>query len=291
MSAEVVTKSAVSQTVEPSRNAVLHSDDRAGGAAAPVAQARRHLRRARQPRRHRRVRRRTRWPVQRRHALSCRGSNWCWTTLQPLLLGSNLRDDNSALTVDLTNPDIYRRAAASCCRRTCCTSCARSSCGAARPISASACSNHGDRAAELRPDAAVRQRFRRSVRGARRTAPAPRHRLAASCSARPTCCSTITGSTARRARTTLHFDPRADAADGQCRDLAARAGAAASRGRCSSRSSCNRPAAQQPAPFFAACSRTGARCARRPRGADQRSRPRTTSSTRCCAARWPTSTC
>ncbi len=27
--------------------------------------------------------------------------------LQPLLLGSNLRDDNSGLTVDLTNPDIY----------------------------------------------------------------------------------------------------------------------------------------------------------------------------------------
>ncbi|MCG6205660.1 amylo-alpha-1,6-glucosidase [Rhodopseudomonas sp. HC1] len=28
--------------------------------------------------------------------------------VQPLLLGSNLRDDNSVLTVDLTNPDIYR---------------------------------------------------------------------------------------------------------------------------------------------------------------------------------------
>src|SRR3954447_16609993 len=28
--------------------------------------------------------------------------------VQPLLLGSNLRDDNSALTIDLTNPDIYR---------------------------------------------------------------------------------------------------------------------------------------------------------------------------------------
>ncbi len=28
--------------------------------------------------------------------------------VQPLLLGSNLRDDNSALTVDLTNPDVYR---------------------------------------------------------------------------------------------------------------------------------------------------------------------------------------
>ena len=27
--------------------------------------------------------------------------------LQPLLLGSNLRDDNSALTIDLTNPDIF----------------------------------------------------------------------------------------------------------------------------------------------------------------------------------------
>ncbi len=29
--------------------------------------------------------------------------------LQPLLLGSNLRDDNSSLTVDLTNPDIYHQ--------------------------------------------------------------------------------------------------------------------------------------------------------------------------------------
>src|SRR3979490_553810 len=28
--------------------------------------------------------------------------------VQPLLLGSNLRDDNSSLTVDLTNPDVYR---------------------------------------------------------------------------------------------------------------------------------------------------------------------------------------
>src|SRR5258708_13399449 len=28
--------------------------------------------------------------------------------VQPLLLGSNLRDDNSALSVDLTNSDVYR---------------------------------------------------------------------------------------------------------------------------------------------------------------------------------------
>jgi len=27
--------------------------------------------------------------------------------MQPLLLGSNVRDDNAVLTVDLTNPDIY----------------------------------------------------------------------------------------------------------------------------------------------------------------------------------------
>src|ERR1700743_1800390 len=29
--------------------------------------------------------------------------------VQPLLLGSNLRDDNSQLTIDLTNPDVYRQ--------------------------------------------------------------------------------------------------------------------------------------------------------------------------------------
>src|SRR5262252_8561235 len=27
--------------------------------------------------------------------------------VQPLLLGSNVRDDNTSLTVDLTNPDVY----------------------------------------------------------------------------------------------------------------------------------------------------------------------------------------
>ena len=27
--------------------------------------------------------------------------------MQPLLLGSNVRDDNTSLTVDLTNPDVY----------------------------------------------------------------------------------------------------------------------------------------------------------------------------------------
>src|ERR1700755_2093339 len=29
--------------------------------------------------------------------------------MQPLLLGTNLRDDNSSLTIDLTTPDVYRQ--------------------------------------------------------------------------------------------------------------------------------------------------------------------------------------
>jgi glycogen debranching enzyme len=40
----------------------------------------------------------------------------------------------------------------------------------------------------------------------------------------------------------------------------------------------------------AACWRIAARCANRP-GAPRASRPPTTSSMRCCASRWPTSTC
>jgi len=46
-------------------------------------------------------------PVQRRHPVS-RPARAVLDDVQPLLLGSNLRDDNSALTVDLTNPDVYR---------------------------------------------------------------------------------------------------------------------------------------------------------------------------------------
>ena len=59
--------------------------------------------------------------------------------VQPLLLGSNLRDDNSVADGRSHQSRHLSAAAGSCCRRTCCTSCARSSCGAERPISASAC--------------------------------------------------------------------------------------------------------------------------------------------------------
>ena len=59
---------------------------------------------------------------------------------QPLLLGSNVRDDNTLLAVDLTNPDYYVAAGRrSCCRRTSCTSRARCSSGAARAYQRLAC--------------------------------------------------------------------------------------------------------------------------------------------------------
>ena len=54
--------------------------------------------------------------------------------MQPLLLGSNVRDDNTSLTVDLTNPDVYVETIWSC-RRTPCMSCAPFSCGATPPVS------------------------------------------------------------------------------------------------------------------------------------------------------------
>ena len=50
--------------------ALLHSGDGTFDAAAPYTEARRHVRRPRQPRRHRRVDRRVRRPVPSRHALS-----------------------------------------------------------------------------------------------------------------------------------------------------------------------------------------------------------------------------
>ena len=94
---------------------------------------------------------------------------------QPLLLGSNVRDDNSILTVDLTNADIYldqklvqpkdvlhvvrtfflwRGAAYQRLRM----------------------QNHGDRPFEVRTIACLRERFRRSVRGAGAAPRTPRHR-------------------------------------------------------------------------------------------------------------------
>ena len=142
--------------------------------------------------------------------------------MQPLLLGSNLRDDNSSLTVDLTNPDIYRQGRLVL---------QKDMLHIVRTIflwrgtayQRIGLQNHGDRPRELRSDAAVRQRFRRSVRGARREAPAPRRRHQPSCSARPTSLLDYQGPRRRVARDRAAFRSAADAACGQQRDLASRA--------------------------------------------------------------------
>jgi len=88
------------------RSVILYSGDRADDAVAAHHEARRLLPGVRQPRRHRCF------------AGRPDGLFNCDTRylshfellineLQPLLLGSNLSDDNCVLSVDLTNPDIY----------------------------------------------------------------------------------------------------------------------------------------------------------------------------------------
>ena len=79
---------------------------------------------------------RPRRAVSQRHALSL-APRTAAQGMQPLLLGSNVRDDNTVLAVDLTNPDIYATDRYAC-RRTRCTSSERSFSGAERPISGSA---------------------------------------------------------------------------------------------------------------------------------------------------------
>ena len=86
--------------------------------------------------------------------------------VQPLLLGSNLRDDNSSLTVDLTNPDIYRNDRIVLQKDM--LHIVRTHLPVARHrLSAHRPAEPWRGAGELRSDAAVRQRLRRSVRSAR----------------------------------------------------------------------------------------------------------------------------
>ena len=59
--------------------------------------------------------------------------------MQPLLLGSNLRDDNAILTVDLTNPDIFASERVIALEKTHCISIARSLYGATPLISGWRC--------------------------------------------------------------------------------------------------------------------------------------------------------
>ena len=205
----------------------------------------------------------------------------------PLLLGSNLRDDNSSLTIDLTNPDIYRQGRLLL---------EKDMLHIVRTIflwrgtayQRIGVQNHGDRRAgfditllfdndfadlfEVRGE----KRQRRGVGSAQLLGPAD---LALD----------YKGLDGVARMTALHFDPRptrlsVNAATWHC-ELAPH--------QVSSlfvSVSCNKPASPSSGGSSRDCWRTAARCvtARRARPA---SRPRTTSSTRCCAARWRTSTC
>ena len=68
---------------------------------------------------------------------------------QPLLLGSNLRDDNTLLSVDLTNPDFFVDGRI-VLQKDRCTSRARSSCGAAGHTSAWRCATTATAPSALR---------------------------------------------------------------------------------------------------------------------------------------------
>ena len=209
---------------------------------------------------------------------------------QPLLLGSNVRDDNSMLTVDLTNPDIYldqklvlpkdmlhvvrtlflwRGAAYQRLRM----------------------QNHGDRPFDVRLSLAFASDFADlfEVRGLRR---ARRGTATAEAARRYRGRAELPGPRRRPAAHDAAVRSGARAAVQQRRLLSLRACAQRKPGRSIVTVKCDRGAEEsRPLPF-----RKGLRAAfqraRRPRAAARpRSPPRTRSSTRCCAARWPTSRC
>ena len=99
---------------------------------------------------------------------------------QPLLLGSSVRDDNSILTVDLTNPDIYLDQKL-CCQKTCCTSCVRCFLLRGAAYQRLRMQNHGESPVRRPAFARVRQRLRRLVRSAGAAPRSPRHREPPSC--------------------------------------------------------------------------------------------------------------
>jgi glycogen debranching enzyme len=176
--------------------------------------------------------------------------------VQPLLLGSNLRDDNSALTVDLTNPDVYRDGRIVL---------QKDMLHIVRTIflwrgtayQRIGLQNHGDRPAAFDLTLLFDNDFADlfEVRGEKR----PRRGLGSGKLLGPADVALeYSGLDATPRTTALHFDP--------------------------SRSCTSRRRS------FAGCWRTGARCGDRPR-APPASRLPTTSSTRCCASRWRTSTC
>ena len=186
--------------------AVLYSVTGPGGAAAPHAQIWRHLHRAGQPWRHRRLGRRTRRAVQCRHPFSCAARTAAERRAAAAARLEPARRQHAAVGRPHQSR-FLRRAAGSCCRRTCCifvrtiflwrgTAYQRMAC----TIMATGCSFD----LTLLFDNDFADLF--EVRGELR----PRRGIGVQQVARPRgrCCSTIAGSTASRAARPLHFDPR-----------------------------------------------------------------------------------
>jgi len=132
----------------------------------------RYFRRHGQPWRCRGVVRRTRRPVPSRHAVSL-ASRIDRQRAAATAAGSNLRDDNALLAIDLTNPDIFSDQRI-VLQKERCTSCARYFFGEAPPISGWDCALR-HRAADLRLVILFDQRLCRSfeVRGLRRARAGP----------------------------------------------------------------------------------------------------------------------
>ena len=131
--------------------------------------------------------------------------------MQLLLLGSNLRDDNAILSVDLTNPDIYfdKRLVLE-----------KDTLHLDRTVflwhdaalQRLALRNYGARAVNVVLSVSLRQRFRRCVRGARHAARSPRRRRARGHATERGCSAPIPGSIGVVRTTAVHFDPTPDQA-------------------------------------------------------------------------------
>ena len=285
---DAVSPTTIRETEVVREVAVLHSDDGAGGKAAPLAQARRHLHRARQPWRHRCFRRRTGRPVQRRHPLSrpartCAGRGAAAAARLESARRQFRIDGRSHQSRCLSQwPD--RAAEGHAAHRAHHLSVAR------HGLSADRRAEPWRPAGEFRPDACCSTTTspicsKCAAKSVRAAALVP-----ASCSVPPTSLLEYSGLDGRSRAHRAAFRSAADAACGECGDLSPRSGAAAGRfavrrgilqqaGRHSSRRR-----------SFADCWRIAARCAARPR-APPASKHQTISSTRCCASRWPISTC
>ena len=168
--------------------------------------------------------------------------------MQPLLLGSNLRDDNSALTVDLTNSDVYRNGRLVLQKDT--LHIVRSIfLWRGTAYQRIGLQNHGDQPASFDLTLLFDNDFADlfEVRGERRPARGVGSSQAAR--ARPMSCLNISGLDGQSRITALHFDPRPtrlavnaatyhfDLAPKQITSLFIAV-------------SCNKPIMQKPVPFF-----------------------------------------